>query len=123
MASEHDLRTVSRVTNADLSALQYTVVDVNTTTGLIEAGSSGDEAALGVLQDKPGSGEVGRVAVGGQSKIVLGATLTPGTKVMGSAAGKAIAVTIGLVSIGSIVEGGADTEIGSILLEKVREHA
>ena len=57
----------------------------------------------------------------GQSKVVLGATLTPGTKVMGSAAGKAVAATTGLISIGSIVEGGLLDEIGSVLLEKVRE--
>ncbi len=122
MASESNVSNRSRVAAADLSALQYTIVD-ETSAGLVEAGSIGDEKALGVLQNKPVSGETATVAVGGRSKIVLGATLVAGDKVMGSAAGKAIAATIGLIALGSIVEGGDLDEIGSIELEKIREHA
>lgn len=123
MSSEQNLQTLSKVATAvSLAAKQYFIVD-QTTAGLIELGSAGDDLVLGVLQDNPVASEVGRVAYGGRSKVVLGATVAIGVHIASDAAGKAVEATIGQMSIGTLLLGGADTEIGEVLLDKKEVHA
>ncbi len=123
MANESNLDTRSRVATAvSLADKQYFIVDQDTA-GLIELADSGDALVLGVLQDNPVANEVGRVAVGGRSKVVLGATLAIGAQVMSDGNGKAIQATIGLISIGALVLGGDDLDIGEVELDRTVMHA
>lgn len=60
----------SKVASADLSAKQYFAVKLHTTEDQIALGAAVTDVCLGILQDKPKSGEAGRVRVLGVSKGV-----------------------------------------------------
>lgn len=116
MAHETALQSISLAAGADLSALQYTFVSVNSS-GLCVAASA-NALALGVLQNNPLSGEAATVAIGGETKIKLGATLSPAALVEVGSGGKAAAATgTGSYVMGTLTKGGADTEIGSMVIQ------
>jgi len=117
MATENALKSIPYTASADLSALQYTFVKMSGDYSVAGAPAAGGADAVGILQNDPVSGAAAAVAVAGQSKIVLGATLTAGTKVTCSAAGKAVAATTGQSYLGVLVEGGALDQIGAIVLD------
>jgi len=60
----------SKVASADLSAKQYFAVKLHTVEGQIALGAAVTDEVYGILQDKPKSGEAGRVRVHGISKGV-----------------------------------------------------
>lgn len=109
---------VSLVAAADLSALQYTVVKLDSN-GLAAAMAAITDVPFGILQNAPALGEIANVIPIGSgkcSKIVLGATLTPGALITSSAAGKAAAAASTAYPVGQLMEGGALDEIGAISL-------
>lgn len=115
MAHETALQSFSATAGADLSALQYTFVTINSS-GLCVAASA-NALAVGVLQNDPKSGEAAAIAVNGETKIKLGATLSPGAVVEVGTGGKAAAATgAGSYVMGMLTLGGADTEIGSMVI-------
>lgn len=117
MAHETALQSISLAAGADLSALQYTFVTVNSS-GLCVAAAA-NSLALGVLQNNPVAGEAATVAINGETKIKLGATLAPAAVVeVGATGGKAAAATgAGSYVMGIVTLGGADNEIGSMVLK------
>lgn len=116
MAHETALQAFSATAGADLSALQYTFVTVNSS-GLA-VGAATNSLAIGVLQNDPVSGVAANIAHGGETKIKLGATLAPGALVEVGAAGVAAAATgAGSYVVGVITKGGASGEIGSMVLK------
>lgn len=115
MAHETALQSISLAAGADLSALQYTFVTVNSSGQCVAA--SANALAIGVLQNNPLSGEAATVAIGGETKIKLGATLSPAAIVEVGTGGKAAAATgTGSYVMGILTLGGADTEIGSMVI-------
>ena len=135
MANEAILQEISIPAGADLSADQFKAVKINAS-GVIVLAGAGEQAFI--LQNKPNS--TGRevtanIAVGGQSKALLGGTVVAGDFVASNASGKlikAVANTqLGNVDttgsdateavkgshiVGQAVTGGASDEIVSILI-------
>lgn len=92
---------------ADLRALQFTYVKVNASGQVVAATTSGGKV-LGILQNKPNTGEVAEVLVEGVSKAVAGAVVAAGSNVMSDAAGKSIvAATTGSTMTGVAFEAAA----------------
>jgi hypothetical protein len=101
----------------DLSLLQWTLVKLNTS-GQAIAMAAITDTPFGVLQNAPASGESASVIPigGGLSRIALGATLTPGALVSSSATGLGVAAVATAYTVGQLLEGGANGEIGVINL-------
>ena len=85
---------VTLVAAADLSALQYTFVKLNSS-GEAAACASATDIPIGVLQNAPTSGQEAEVLVVGGTKIVAGAAIGEGALVGTSSAGKAVALVAG----------------------------
>lgn len=104
--------------NADLSSSQY--LGMKVVAGGIDLMSTAGGVAIGILQNKPVSGEAAEVTVLGVSKAVGGATLSKGAIVAFDSAGKLKAAVLGKVDT-SDAGAAADPVIGShavgILLE------
>jgi len=114
MAHEIIVQNTSLITAADYSTKQYYAMKVNAS-GLAEICGAG-ENALGILQDKPESGEVGCVMVLGESKAIYGATVAAGANLMTDASGRLITATGTNPVIAVAKDGGAVNEIHTIYL-------
>lgn len=88
MAEYINLLSITEKADADLSAKQYFLVKQNAN-GVVLAALN--DAAIGALQDKPKTGEFGRVQVAGVAKVKAGAAINKGDYVKSDANGKAIA--------------------------------
>lgn len=75
------------VAAADLSALQYTFVTLNSTGDVIAATANG--AAVGVLENAPTSGQAAWVADGGQVQVYASAAIAKGAEIAVATGGKA----------------------------------
>ena len=113
MATNYALHCVSKSAGADLSADQFKVVTMGAGEVVTLDTTAGGAASFGVLQNDPLLGEPAAIAIGGQTKIRLGATLADGVPFTISALGVAVAPVTGNKVLGTITEGGADGEIGS----------
>jgi hypothetical protein len=108
----------------DLSSDQYRIVILDATSGKVRRPNAATDIPLGVLQNAPGAGEAAVVApigAGGVSKVRLGATLAIGAIVQceyvsASDAGKAIAAVATGYPVGTLLSGGAEDELGALLL-------
>lgn len=101
---------------ADLSALQYRFVVVNASGDIAQSTASGDVA--GVLQNKPTLGEAAQVMTDGVSKVVAGAAVAAGAKVMSNASGQAITATATNKAVGmALAAAAAAGEIIPVLLK------
>lgn len=119
MAYEVPVLDISLIASADLSDEQFYFVKVNSD-GEIELAGDG-EAAVGVLQNKPGEateaeGEAASVRVYGISKVAAGEAIDPGEEVAADSDGKAKVATTGDRILGVALIGGDDEEIISIVL-------
>ncbi len=85
---------VTLVAAADLSALQYTFVKLNSS-GQVAAAAAATDIPIGVLQNAPTSGQEAEVLVVGGTKIVAGAAIGEGALVGTGATGKAVALVAG----------------------------
>ena len=110
---------LSLIAGADLSALQFTFVTLNSSGQVVGVTAEGGDA-IGVLLNKPTSGQAAEVhPMVGIQKVVAGADLTPGTKVKSDATGKAILATAASTDhvLGTLVgDPGASGEIVEVLL-------
>jgi hypothetical protein len=82
---------ITRKADADLSARQYRFVTATASNGCALAGANA--RALGVLQNKPKSGEAAAIQTEGQTKVVAGGAFAVGDYVKSDANGKAVQVT------------------------------
>lgn len=87
MAYEIPVFDITLIAGADLSANQYCFVktDANGQAVLAAAG----EPVIGVLQNKPASGQAAQVRIYGVSKVVAGGAVAKGALVASDATGKA----------------------------------
>jgi hypothetical protein len=63
---------------ADLSSARYKAVKLASTVGQVKLTGSTTDAAIGILQNNPKSGEACDIAVHGEAKAVMGASVTYG---------------------------------------------
>jgi len=104
----------SMIAGADLSSAQFTFVKMNTTDRTVVAAGNAD-AAFGVLQNNPASGEAATVCTHGRTLIVVGTGgLTAGDTVGSDANGAAVASATSDIILGVCVEGASDGEIATI---------
>lgn len=106
---------ISISAGADLSAKQFHVVKVNSSAAAVAAGAS-DTTQVGILQNKPTSGQVGSVRVAGVSKAAAGGSITAGAAVTSDANGKVVAATTGKQIIGFALAGAASGDIVAVLV-------
>ena len=85
---------VTLVAGADLSALQYYFVKINSS-GQAVACAAATDIPIGVLQNAPTSGQEAEVLIVGGTKIVAGAAIGEGALVGTGATGKAVALVAG----------------------------
>lgn len=124
MAIENRVIDISFAADEDLSSDQYRIVVLDATSGKVRRPNAATDIPLGVLQNAPVADEaavVRPIGCGGISKVQLGATLTIGGIVGGeyvsaADAGKAIAAVATMYPVGVLLSGGAEDELGSLLL-------
>jgi len=106
---------------ADLSGSQFFLVDVDGSGAGNVAGkaalSLSGASALGVVQNKPSSGQATQIRTEGITKVVAGAAFASGALVMSDANGRAIAVTAGSYAIGKALT--AATALGDVVTIKL----
>lgn len=103
---------------ADLSAAQHRGVGLNSSGQAVLASVAG-QACIGVLQNKPGSGQAATVAMGGITKVIAGTGgITAGSYVKIDANGAFVNQTAASSTntIGICVVGAAAAGIGSVRL-------
>ena len=104
MAFENDILAISYPAAADLSSSQHFVVVLSSG----EAALSGTAAIpLGVLQNKPESGQTASVRVEGISRAVAGAAIAEGAAVASDANGKLRTAVSGDYPVGQALEAAA----------------
>jgi hypothetical protein len=117
MAEFGPQETLTLEANADLSAKQHTFMKYVATEKVDLATSATGTELLGVLQNKPQSGEFATVAYAGLSKLVAGGAITAGAIVTTNASGRATAVASGQMGAArAISAAGADGDIITALL-------
>lgn len=98
MSYEAEQLRLNILAGADLSSSQYKVIDVaGTVTASVALGS---KTAIGVLQNKPRSGEQAEVAYLGRMKGYAGLALSAGDKIQVTSGGFLTEVQSGNVAIG-----------------------
>lgn len=117
MALKEALISITRQAGADLSVTgQYRFVELSST-GQVSVCNAAGELAIGVLQNDPdAAGRAAEVAIFGQTKVILGATVAANAKVTTDNQGRAVTVASTNHVLGICVDGGAVGEIGTILL-------
>jgi hypothetical protein len=114
MATENALKCITLEAGGNHSSNQYKFVSL-ADDGQFDLTGDGLQAD-GVLQDKPAAaGRAGQVAIAGQTKILLGATVARGADIASTAVGLAITAVQNDVILGTCVEGGDSGEIGSMI--------
>ena len=99
---------------ADLTAKQFRCVKV-TADFAINIATAAGAAVLGVLQNKPNTGEVADVAVIGVTKIVAGAgDLAAGAFWQSAADGSGITASTADVAMGVVLKGAAAGELATV---------
>ena len=97
---------------ADLSGKQYHLLRLSAAEVCNQASNSADSAAIGVLHNKPGSGEAASVTFFGMSKVTAGGSLGVGALFTTNGSGRATAATSGSYVYGRTLE--ATTADGDI---------
>jgi hypothetical protein len=114
-----ELQTLTLEAAADLSLFQYCAVRISAANKCNVASDIGATSYIGVLQNKPRSGEFATVAVAGKSKMVAGGALaTVAVPITYNSSGRAAAVASGGVTIGTLLEAAAaDGNVITVLLQ------
>lgn len=116
MATEQALILITLPADADLSAKQYTFVDINSDGEVIAASAQGQDA-IGILQNDPAAAdEAAVVAIAGISKCFFGGTIATAVRVTTAADGQADTSASGDVTLGIAVKGAGADEVGEVLL-------
>ena len=123
MATQECLTCITLEAGADLSSDQYKFVTLSA--GKAVLCSAATDAPVGVLQNKPASGQAATVAISGACKLLAGATIASGdavgTDASGTADPKAVTDTTEYV-VGRALTGGASGEIVTALINTEAPH-
>lgn len=116
MAYENGKVCISLEAGQDLSAKQFFFVSV-ASDGQIDPTGNG-ASAVGVLQNDPNAaGKAASVAIGGVTKVSVGATVTAGAALASDAAGEAVPAATGDVILGTALAAGDDGDIISMIFQ------
>ncbi len=100
----------------DLTARQYHVVALSGTKTIQLATSATTHGLLGVLLDKPNTGEFAAVVHLGSTKAVAGGNVTAGVPVTVNSVGRVVNASSGNYVIGRALEAGADAEVIEVMV-------
>lgn len=117
MSQSNTMTLLPFVAAADLSANQYEMVVISADNTVALGSGAAGALMVGVLQNAPLIGEAALVAIAGQCKIKLGATVAGSAEVMVDAVAKGITATATNTILGICTEGGAVNEIGSMIFQ------
>lgn len=118
MSFDNGLKTsFSLPAGADLTAKQFCGVVCNSSGAAAAAGAAA--FVVGILQNKPNTGQPATITYGGVSKGLLGGTVAAGAKVTTDAAGKFVTATTGQAVAGTALVGGSSGEVVPILVNPV----
>ena len=109
MAFEESLETITMIAGADYSdgsAHYRFVVPTSTAKTLVRASAAGANAD-GICQDEPSEGHASCIAIGGVSKVIAGAAITAGAKIMSDDQGRAVTATSGNYVLGTAINSAA----------------
>lgn len=114
MATQGNQVRESMVAGADLSALQFTFVKMNTTDSTVVAAGNG-EAAFGVLINDPTSGQAATVVTHGRVMIEVGSGgLTAGDLIGVDGNGEAVTAATNDIVVGQCIVGASAGERATI---------
>ena len=121
MAKQFDGQDPSFTAYDDMTSSQFRFVVV-TSDNTVDVCSATTDIILGVLQDKPYTGQGAIIRTHGHTKIVLGTTITAGQLLGTDNAGRATPLTVGnggssAYIAGICTVGGAVNEIGEMILQ------
>lgn len=127
MATEMPLMIISMVAGADLSAKQYYFVEQTGTGRNVTVCNAVTDKVIGVLQNKPTSGQVAEVLVLGMSKVSGDADLAIGDLIGTSSDGQAAAYVPGTDTtkyvVGRVIdENGAAGGLVTALINCMNPH-
>lgn len=108
------LKTMTLEAAADLSAIQYHFVRLSAANKTNLASQAANSATLGVLLNKPKSGEFASIGYFGEGKITAGAAITAGDVLTTNGSGRAAVVTSGSLQMAcarALETAGADGDI------------
>lgn len=100
---------------ADLSTYQFRCLKMTTTDNTVNLSGAG-EAAIGILQNQPTSGQSVEIELLGVSKAVFGATVVAGDLLMSDATGRLIPHTGVNAQVAIALEGGSVNAVGTVAL-------
>lgn len=115
MAFKENVKTVSLMAGADLSAQQYALVVINASGQVVLAGAAAD--VDGVLFNAPAAGRVAEVAIDGIVKVKAGGTFAAGANLTTDASGLAVVAATGNAVFGKALEAGVAGRIVSALFQ------
>ncbi|MAH50652.1 hypothetical protein CMI37_32835 [Candidatus Pacearchaeota archaeon] len=107
---------ITMIANEDLSTSQYKMVYVDGDNGVklrVAAGAG----LLGIVQNKPQSGEHATIVWNGLSRCSAGATITAGSWITVTASGTAVAATSSDYIVGKAITGVASGSLFQLLVE------
>ena len=105
--SQSNMGEKTKLASEDLSAKQFYIVQMDSS-GDMEVAEGATDLLLGVLQDKPESGQAGTYRHTGTTKVVASAAIAIGDWVTTTNAGKAVATTTDKdIVIGKALEAAA----------------
>ena len=114
MSGEEIVYSTSIVAGANLSGKQFHCIKLNASGLMILSGAG--ENSLGILQDKPASGQVGAVCCLGKSMAVYGAEVTANQDLTPDALGRLVPATGNDAVVAVAAESGSVGEIHSVYL-------
>jgi len=118
MSQSKVLDSISMKANSSFAAKQFLFAYV-VGDQLADVCSAASNDVIGVIQDNPVSGAMSSIAVAGTTKIVLGDTVTAGTRVMSKSDGTAIPKSGACYSAGKVIHGGVAGDIVEMIIEKM----
>lgn len=116
MATMNSGRQGGMTASADCTGKQYCFAALSGARTVTFVGTAG-AIAIGVLGNKPNTGQAAEVLVGPEVKITLSATLSAGAKVSSTNAGLAKAAATGENILGQLVEGGVNGDVVAMMFE------
>lgn len=114
MKAGEDLSSTSGLTGQGTSG-QFLAVKVSTAADFtILHCSTGNERMMGILQNKPKSGEAANVMTHGESKAIIAGTITRGDLMEITSAGAFVTATSAHKAVGEALESGVTGDIRTI---------
>jgi len=122
MSQQVGVLDITLKSNCDLSDKQYYLVKCHTTEGEVVLATALTDVLIGVLQNKPETGQAAVIRVLGTSKVKIGeADMSIGDFVTASASGKAIVTTASSAFIiGTLLETGGSAHIVEMLISRFK---